>query len=292
MKILNIEQRSEAWHQWRADKGMASEASALMGESKWEPKTPYQLFNRKKNLDKPKITDAMKHGTTMEPEAAACYVANFGPIEPLCIERSFEDITLGASLDGMVTEGENRYPLEIKCPKFSTLLKDLSKVKSQFINDDLPRNYYWQCQHILLVCNMPAMHFFVYQNNNFVLKTVVEDTENQEKLLECWVRFLRMLRDSEAPELSADDKRLRMDDDWLKAAQTYLVAAEQMDAAKESYDQCRKKLLELADGEQCYGGGVKITASKKPDTYQIPKSEKEKYKVKNEGFNYRVIKDG
>lgn len=293
MKIVNITQRSEEWHYWRLNKGMASEAACIMGDSKWEPSTWYMLFLRKKNLIRDKVNEAMIHGTLTEPEAAACYVENFGPIEPICVEKEFGNITLAASLDGMTTQDDLRYPLEIKCPKFGSLYNDLSAVKTQFVNDALPRNYYWQCQHILLVTGLPAMHFFVYKNKNFVLKTVIEDTENQQKLLEKWIGFLDLLNAGEAPSLTFKDKRFRHDDDWQAAATKFKMAHREMVKATEAINDAKKRLLELANDEPSFGFGVRISRSKKPSTYTIPKEIKEKYKVDHNGeYTLRVEKDG
>ena len=292
MKIVNLTQRSEEWHYWRLDKGMASEAACIMGESKWEPSTWYMLFLRKKSYIRDKVNEAMIHGTLTEPEAAACYVKNFGPIEPLCVEKEFNGLTLGASLDGMTTTDDLRHPLEIKCPKFGSLYKDLAVVKTQFVNDALPRNYYWQCQHILLVTGLPAMHFFVYKNNNFILKTVVEDTENQQKLLEKWIQFLTLLNTDEAPSLTFQDKRFRHDDDWQAAATKFKLAHREVVKATEAINAAKKKLLELADNEPSFGFGVRVNRSRKASTYTIPKEIKDKYKVDHDGqFIFRVERD-
>ena len=292
MKIVNLTQRSEEWHYWRLNKGMASEAACIMGDSKWEPSTWYMLFLRKKNLIRDKVNEAMIHGTLTEPEAAACYVENFGPIEPLCIEKEIGGVTLGASLDGMTTQDDLRYPLEIKCPKFGSLFKDLATVKTQFVNDALPRNYYWQCQHILLVTGLPAMHFFVYKNNNFILKTVIEDTENQEKLLEKWVQFLTLFNADQAPSLTFQDKRFRHDDSWQTAATKFKVAHREYVTAKEALDQAKKDLLKLANDEPSFGFGVRVSRAKKASTYTIPKEIKDRYRVSNEGeFILKVERD-
>ena len=72
MKIISNEdlpQGSQEWLDVRSKYGMASEVGALLGVSKWDPKTPLALWNIKNGITTVEVNYAMEHGNKYEDEA-------------------------------------------------------------------------------------------------------------------------------------------------------------------------------------------------------------------------------
>src|SRR3989304_2716433 len=68
MKLIDLVQRSTAWHEWRSEGLGASAAATIMGSSPWE--TPIQLWKRMMGLEDPiATTAAMQRGIDYEDEA-------------------------------------------------------------------------------------------------------------------------------------------------------------------------------------------------------------------------------
>ena len=124
MKIINNEdlpQGSQEWLDVRSKYGMASEVSALLGVSKWDPKTPLALWNIKNGITKVEVNYAMEHGNKYEDEARNMFEDDMGAKYPpvvvldnsMVIPNKDEDIVpMGASLDGY--REEDNTILEIK----------------------------------------------------------------------------------------------------------------------------------------------------------------------------------
>ena len=67
MKLIDLVQRSTAWHEWRSEGLGASAAATIMGSSPWE--TPIQLWKRMMGLEDPiATTPAMQRGIDYEDE--------------------------------------------------------------------------------------------------------------------------------------------------------------------------------------------------------------------------------
>ena len=109
MKIIKNEdlpQGSQEWLDVRSKYGMASEVSALLGVSKWDPKTPLALWNIKNGITKVEVNYAMEHGNKYEDEARNMFEDDMGAKYPpvVVLDNSIKDediqVPMGASLDG------------------------------------------------------------------------------------------------------------------------------------------------------------------------------------------------
>ena len=84
--VLKLVQGSPEWHTYRATMRNASETPAVLGISPWL--TPYGLWLLKTGRSQPTVTQAMAHGTRMEPQARAAYEAHTGQImNPLVLQE-------------------------------------------------------------------------------------------------------------------------------------------------------------------------------------------------------------
>ncbi len=74
--IVQLQQGSPEWLAYRRAKRNASESAAVMGASPWM--TPYQLWLAKTGRQETVVTQAMQHGTDLEPLAREAYEEQTG----------------------------------------------------------------------------------------------------------------------------------------------------------------------------------------------------------------------
>ena len=150
LKIPKLEQKTEAWHEARANMITASDFAQALGEGKFG--TQRQLIEKKCALRDGNEANAsrtnpfFKWGNTFEPVAIEIYsrlqntkVFEFGLLKHPRI--SF----FGASPDGITHDG---IMVEIKCPYRRKL------------DGEVPRQYYYQIQGQLDVCDLDECDYF------------------------------------------------------------------------------------------------------------------------------------
>ena len=148
--IINLEQGTAAWLDWRSQGIGASDAPAIMGENPW--KTPTQLLQEKCSVSQSGWTAAMQRGTELEPEARRRYEQTVGVnVSPACLQ-STQHAWLRASVDGIAPDGSR--VVEIKCGD-----KVYQKTAS---SRQVPGYYYGQLQHILAVTGLGGIDFWCY----------------------------------------------------------------------------------------------------------------------------------
>lgn len=152
--VVNLQQGTTEWHEWRSNGIGASDAPAIMGENPW--KSAAQLLAEKLGTA-PKFggNAAMERGTALEPEARKRYeeISKISVV-PACLQSSkFQ--WLRASVDGLAAEGSA--VVEIKCGE--------SVYKRTASTRQVPSYYVGQLQHILAVTDLPHMDFFCWLPN-------------------------------------------------------------------------------------------------------------------------------
>ena len=149
--VVEIEQGTVEWRQWRHNGIGASEASTIMGENRFD--TAEQLLQVKRGP----VQDfgqnaAMALGTKLEPEARRRYIAKTGiDVKPVCLQ-STQYQWLRASLDGISMCHDA--VVEIKCGQ--SAYRKASQTRS------VPDYYYGQMQHILAVTGLQSLDFWCY----------------------------------------------------------------------------------------------------------------------------------
>lgn len=146
MKIVDIPggQGSPEWHAWRATRICASDIAPIMGKSPFGD--ALSVYNSKKGISQPYVTEAMKRGSDMEGFILQQYNATHDMFcVPLCVERG----GFGASLDGY----EKEWIVEIKC---------VSKASFDKIAQKIPLHYYYQVQWQLMVSGAIKAVLVVY----------------------------------------------------------------------------------------------------------------------------------
>jgi putative phage-type endonuclease len=149
--LVDLEQGTPAWLDWRRGGIGASDAPTIMGENPW--KSARALANDKLNRRGNGWTNAaMSEGNRLEPIARAAYAIASGVMaEPACLQSSTHG-WMRASVDGLCLK--TKRAVEIKCGKASYEKTAQSR--------KVPKYYVGQLQHILAVTGYDAIDFCVY----------------------------------------------------------------------------------------------------------------------------------
>lgn len=263
MKIIDVEQGSEAWLAWRKTVITATDCPAILGSSPWS--TAYKVWQRKLCLvEEQKSNEAMERGTRLEPEARAQFIERSGiNMTPLVVESS-EFPFLGASLDGLSECG--RFILEVKCGG--------SKLHNMAWKGEIPQYYLDQMQHQLLVTGAEKAFYYSYDGENGVPIEVLPDPEFKEKFMPRAREFWRCVAFNEAPPLQVSDYQNKNDDldlqEDLKAYEEIDMAIKSLEEKKSEY---RKKIIERCSDQSsiCHGKKIiKTTIKGQVDYSKIP----------------------
>lgn len=181
MKIINCEQRSEAWFKCRELKMTASNAKTIIANGKGldtyckDLVTEYVSEIREETY----TNEAMQRGILLEPVARQKANEIFG--------KEYQEIgfcefnnRIGASPDGVIFDDKGNITeiLEIKCPSNSRFME-------QFMTDTPYEEYIAQIQMQLYVTGAKQCLYFVYNENikpYYYSKIIKPDAEIQDKL--------------------------------------------------------------------------------------------------------------
>ena len=149
--VVNHEQGSDAWREWRRNGIGASDASTIMGENRF--KSVSAILREKLGTARDFGQNvAMARGTKLEPEARRLYVAKTGrEVHPACLQSTRYD-WLRASLDGLTIKHDA--VVEIKCGQ--SAYRTTSQTRS------VPDYYYGQMQHILAITGLDTLDYWCY----------------------------------------------------------------------------------------------------------------------------------
>ena len=155
MIIHEVEQGTVEWFDARKGKFTASTFSDLfMAKSTkgWNNLVNQVVFERLTGAVPESFkSEWMKRGTELEPNAREAYeLATFNKVRQVGFVE--KDEWVGCSPDGLVgSDGM----VEIKCPKFSTLI-------DYHLTGKIPEDYYWQMQGGMYVCEKKWCDFYVW----------------------------------------------------------------------------------------------------------------------------------
>ena len=150
MKVLPLEQGTQAWKDARAQYDCASDAPAMMGASKWMTRSEY--LRQRATGDVPTVDpikqELFDRGHAAERAVRALVEADLG--EDLYPSVVTDDAgRMLASLDGVTMEGSTG--IEVKLWN-----EDLA---AQVRAGELPPGYYWQLEHQALVAGLQRILF-------------------------------------------------------------------------------------------------------------------------------------
>ena len=179
--VLDLEQGSQEWLEWRHSGIGASDASTVMGDNRFQ--SPSELLYEKKNKINTEPDEKMKLGTALESDARDLYIEEKGHlVEPLCLQ-SKKYSWLIASLDGITNDFS--HIVEIKCGRSAYWQAEKSKV---------PSYYYGQLQHQLLITGLDTVDYWCYwPGHEGILQTVNRDEYYIRRLLQAEMEFMAIV---------------------------------------------------------------------------------------------------
>lgn len=248
MKIMELEQGSEAWFSWRRTVITGTDCPAILGSSPWS--TAYKCWQEKFNLaEKQKSNEAMERGKRLEPEARKHFIEGRGiDMIPVVVESSEFDF-LGASLDG-ISEAENAI-LEIKCGG--------TKLHQMAAKGEIPQYYQDQMQHQLLVTGASKCFYYSYDGSDGICVEVFPDPNFKARFIPKARDFWRCVAFNEPPALQDSDYKDMSDEPlWKNFATEYRKLVEQIKNLEEMKESYRKELLKLCGDQSCLGDGVRV----------------------------------
>jgi len=173
IKVHDIDQRSDEWHDLRQGCITASGASKLITADGKRSSTFQDVINQMVaeritgERNEIPVTEAMQHGIDTEDEAVKFFeFANDVTVQKIGFVTIDEpDVRIGCSPDGIIKE--TKHLLEVKCPQPKKQIKVLRDAK-------LPTEYKAQTQMQLYVCNAEKLQFISYHPKSEALMVTVE----------------------------------------------------------------------------------------------------------------------
>lgn len=250
-KIIELEQGTPEWLDFRKKHIGASDAPVIMNESPW--KTPLKLWQEKLGLrqDK-KQTLAMKRGTDLEPIAREAYMKLTGhevkPIVAVSLDRKM----MSASYDGVTSD--YKHAVEIKCPN-----KDDHALA---LEGKIPRKYLYQLLQQMLVLGIDHADYFSYANEKDValVTLILKEVEREaEELIKQEEKFWSYVENMEEPPMQKRDLVEMKSLEWGLTVDEYLAVKQQLKELEAKEKAFKEQLIAMANGENCYGSGIKLS---------------------------------
>lgn len=247
MRLIELQQNTPSWLEWRKEKIGSSDAPIIMGVSPWA--TKLQLWERKLGICSEQNENfSMVRGKALEHEARCAFMQLKGiTVAPEVIEHPQHNFLI-ASLDGLsVCE---KYAVEIKVPGREAHLSALSGI--------VPDYYMPQLQHQLAVTGLNMIYYYSYDGKDNACIEVQRDQEYIDKLIEEELKFYKCMVTCTPPELSERDYNIRTDREWEFAVVEWQIANNQMKIAEYHEKEARQKLIEASQSRNSKGCGVKV----------------------------------
>jgi putative phage-type endonuclease len=243
MKLIELDQRTQSWHAWRARIIGGSDAPVIMGVSKWS--TPHKLWGQKTGRVPPTPDNpAMARGREMEGEALQAWSRYVGEVaSPACVEHETLDF-VGASLDGMTFDGS--LIVEIKCPG--------ERAHRETLESRAVPAYYWpQVQHQLAcVPEAEVLHYWSYRPGmEPVLVEVRRDQSYIDTLLEKEAVFWECVKNDVPP---AGNR-------FLEAEQVYLRVLQEAEEVERRLKEAKADLIAAIPEGESKAQGMGVVAS-------------------------------
>ncbi len=264
-ETIDLKQGTLKWLKFRKEHIGASDAPVIMNASPW--KTPYRLWQEKLDLveDGP-TTSAMQRGIDLEQKARDKYIEITGiHVSPAVVKSKAHPFMI-ASLDGI--SADKKKAVEIKCPG--------SEDHGSAVKGIVPKKYIYQLVHQMLVLSIGSIDYFSYRSDDdYALVTVllIDVQEEAEALIEKELKFWDCIQTLQEPELRPSDYTSMHGIEWNLMVGEYLTAKEKLKAWEEQEKKCRERLIELANDQNCVGGGIvlsKHTRNGNVDYSKIP----------------------
>jgi len=265
MKIIDLEQGSQEWLDWRMNGIGASEMGAIMGVCPYNSIT--DIYLKKIGEKKDVYNQAMKHGNEQEPLARAWMENNFEvDLHRLCAEDE-QNEHLKVSYDAInIEEG---FMAEIKCPSSEKRL-------TMMIEGDIPFSYIYQVQWQMMVAKFKSAFLVVWDGHVGHCTLIQADHELWDQMKESALSFWNCVQTRTPPFDSKSHEDISNNhQDLLEIVQARRDAWELRSNVDKVIKECDEKIDALACGKNIIIHGLKLTMSKPRISYDIDKMKKD-----------------
>lgn len=204
MRVVDLDQRTDEWKQWRKLGVTATDSPVLFGLV--PEQNSIELWAEKTGLKEPTdLSDipAVRWGVEHEDYARSLWELKHGDIaSPLCVESDANPI-FRASLDGYTTNGE---VLEIKCPYPDGIT--IMDVKIRRENSDAYKRYFIQVQHQLMVSGSLLAHLVFLDGDELIEFEIARDENVINEIKQKGEEFFKAVLEKRKP--AGCQNRLRM----------------------------------------------------------------------------------
>lgn len=246
MKVINLEQGSEAWLDSRLNTFNASECGALFGCSPFFPKNQDDLAQVKYGGRKVYQNKTMTAGLEAEPIIRAYAEELSGEtLEPMvgCLDN---DERFRASFDGITFDGIKIFEAKNSKGTYEYIVK----------HNKAPEHYYLQVQHQLLVSGANWC-LFVARNpeSGLMIPLVIEpNTDIQNEIYTKWIEFETKYKGVELQQIEEE----RTDTEWEIVALKLREINERKKEIEAEEKEYKEALLAMANGVKSKGFGVTV----------------------------------
>lgn len=240
----------------------SSDATIIMGcaPRNWEINTPYKLWQQRINQTQSEETHAMQKGKFFEEDATQWAEDHLGLLleRQKCVFHPENDF-MSATLDAVSFDG--RIVVEVKVSQQTYM-----QIESGLV----PPTYYAQIQHQIEVQRCEKFYLVAYipEKDGEEAMGACMEVERDDAYIADMVKkekiFWDCLKTYTAPALTAWDYEEREDALWSQVAYELLL----LDKELEGYEEIKKKrdemktyAIELANGRNSRGHGIKLTQS-------------------------------
>lgn len=250
MKKLDIQQRSPEWHALRANSIGGSDAPIIAGISPY--RTALQLWQEKLGLIPPQqINYAMQRGIEKEDYIRNQFIIKTGFSVFPCVVQHESIPYMIASLDGLSED-------EMICCELK-----FNGAKNHFAAkaDQIATDHYCQMQHQMFVTGLKDMFYLSYDGKESCVKQVFRDEKYIKKLIKMEKAFYECLQTIQPPKTTDIESTEILSETWLSTAKHYLSHKKSREFHEEMEQKYKEKLIELSNGVDSHGAGIKITSS-------------------------------
>ena len=247
MKQVHLEQRSDAWLDWRKQGVTASDAAVILGQSPF--KSRWQLWAEKAGILKEPDLSSNPHvqrGIEDEDDARIRMEEALGdaPLLPVCGEWE-QNPRLRASFDGITNDGT---PVELKAPS-EKVYQEVKALKDQ---SEGYRRAFAQVQFQMLVADSNRAWLCFYRKGMPILPACINRDEHliQQLRMEAEA-FWQLVEEGDEPEKDPNldvfvPQGLSEQAQWHKLATVYRRRQCRLDELKEELDsgKSQQKLLQ------------------------------------------------
>jgi len=260
MEVINLEQGSQEWHDFRKTKIGASELAYLYNANPFCKASDQMKFliGLKLGFNEIFYNSAMKAGHDNEKFIIEHVEKEYNIVtQPLVGYKE----NLVASYDGITFD--NDIVVEVK----------FSKHTYEYIkkNNDAPEHYYLQVQQQLLVSGAEKAIFAAMHSDTreVAMCEIYPHSEVHSEIMAKVEEFYILFNSKKWKEEDFNEERT--DKEWVKLTNNYRKAKEAEVKAKEKADKLKQELIELSGNMRSKGNGVSVYPIKGRETIDYKK---------------------